>query len=107
MLRPSLWSLSLIFHHLIIIIFFLVGWDHGTLKEELTSSAVCKVKKKPGSTLCSSVEVTIGGDTVYVGEIPQNPQCRTFIAIRSKNKKKPSHSKVILIISYWEKTTHD
>ncbi|KAI5746956.1 uncharacterized protein LOC103505494 [Diaphorina citri] len=74
----------------------LIGWDHGTLKEELTSSAVCKVKKKPGSTLCSSVEVTIGGDTVYVGEIPQNPQCRTFIAIRSKNKKKPSHSKVKL-----------
>lgn len=74
----------------------IIGWDHGTLKEEMLSSSVCDIQKKQGSTSFSSVQVSIGENTVYEGEITQKPLCRTFIAVRSKSKKKPSHSKVKL-----------
>ncbi|KAL1461937.1 hypothetical protein WDU94_013799 [Cyamophila willieti] len=75
----------------------LIGWDHGSLKEEMMSSAVCSVRKATGSTSYTSVEVNLGqGSVIYEGLMDANPLCRTFIAIRSKNKKKPTHSKVKL-----------
>uniref|UniRef100_A0A8D9EKX7 DNA-directed RNA polymerase I subunit RPA49 n=1 Tax=Cacopsylla melanoneura TaxID=428564 RepID=A0A8D9EKX7_9HEMI len=77
----------------------LIGWDPGMLKDEMMPSAVCTLQKEPGSTGCSSIQVNLGQGAqgvVYEGNIDTKPLCRTFIAIRSKNKKKPTHSKVKL-----------